>query len=92
MAWWNIWEQPLFGAKEEENDNIFTIINKQQYNKCEEAKGRWVLCVLHFFCLGFVLWWVLFYYTFFKPIKFFITKNLVITYKLNNNSEFLLQK
>jgi hypothetical protein len=36
-----------------------------------------------FFFLGFVLWWVPFFYIFVKPKKKFITKNLVITYKLN---------
>ncbi len=43
----------------------------------------WVLCFLLFFYLGFVLWWVLFFYVFAKPRKYFITKNLIITYKLS---------
>ncbi len=70
--------QPLSGAKEEDSDDNSTSINKQQNNEGEEAKGRWVLCFL-----GFVLWWVLLFYVFVKPRKFFITKNLIITYKLN---------
>jgi hypothetical protein len=39
--------------------------------------------------LGFVLWWVfLFFYVYVKPKKFFITKNLVITYKLSTIDDF----
>ncbi len=36
---------------------------------------------------GFVLWWGFLFYIFFKP-KFFTTKNLVITYKLNTIEGF----
>ncbi len=82
MAWWDIWEQPFSRANEEDSDDNNTNINMQQENKGEEAKGIWVLCFLLFFCLGFVLWWVLFL-GFHQALKVFITKNLVITYKLN---------
>jgi hypothetical protein len=60
----------------------------QQDNNGEEAKGVWVLCFLLFFCLGFVLWWVLFFYAFIKLRNFFITKNLIITYKLSKIKSF----
>jgi cytoskeletal protein RodZ len=61
--------QPLFRAKEEDSDNSTININRQQGNKGKEVKRIWVLCLLLFFCLGFVLWWV-FFYVFFKPRKF----------------------
>jgi hypothetical protein len=44
-----------------------------------------------FSSLGFVLWWV-FFRVFVKFRKFFITKNLVIIYKLNTINIFLLQR
>jgi hypothetical protein len=59
----------------------------QQENKGEEAKGRWVLCYFLFFCLSFVLWWV-FFLGFCQAYKVFITKNVVITYKLNTQKKF----
>ncbi len=40
-------------------------------------------CVILLFFGGFALCWVLFYMFFVKNIKFFITKILVIIYKLN---------
>jgi hypothetical protein len=58
----------------------------QQENKGEEAKGRWVLCSFLFFCLSFVLWWV-FFLGFCQAYKVFITKNVVITYKLNTQKK-----
>ncbi len=43
--------------------------------------------------LGFVLWWVFFsFYISFKPRKKFITKNLVITFKLNTIKIFLPER
>jgi hypothetical protein len=61
MEQWDIWEQPLSRAKEEDNDDNNTNINMQQDNKGEEAKGRWgFFFFLYFFCLGFLLQWVLF--------------------------------
>jgi hypothetical protein len=39
--------------------------------------------------LGFILWWVCFsLYIFVKPKRFFISKNLVITYKLSTIKSF----
>jgi hypothetical protein len=38
---------------EEDSDCINTNINKQQGNKGEEVKGRWVLCFLLFFYCDF---------------------------------------
>jgi hypothetical protein len=43
----------------------------QQDNEGEEAKRRWILCLLFFFYLGFVLWWVFSFYVFVKLRKFF---------------------
>ncbi len=65
-------------------------INWQQNNEGEKAKGRWVLCFLFFwvlFCGGS------FFFTFLSsPKKIFITKNPVITYKLNTIKVFLPQR
>ncbi len=74
-------------TKEDDDDN--TSITKQANNKGEKAKAGWAFCNLFF--LGFVLWWVLFFsfYVSFKPRKFFfITENLVITYKLSTIEGF----
>jgi hypothetical protein len=61
----------------------------QQNNEGEKANGGWVLCnflgVL--FCGG-----SLFSIFFVNPIKFFITKNLVITYKLSTIEGFCHKK
>lgn len=57
-AWWGIWKWPLFGTKEEDDDSNNIYINKQQNNKSEKVKGRWVF---YFFKLGFVLWWVFYF-------------------------------
>jgi len=58
----------------------------QQNNEGEKTKGRWVL---------WFFFWVLFYggsffffNVFVKPIDFFITNKLVITYKLNTIKGF----
>jgi hypothetical protein len=40
LTWWDIWEQPLFGAKEVDSDDSNTNMNRQQDNKGKEAKGR----------------------------------------------------
>jgi hypothetical protein len=39
-------------------------------NEGEEAQGRWVLCFLLFFFLGFVLWWVFFFMFLSSPESF----------------------
>ncbi len=49
--------------------------------KVKKVKGRWVLC--KFFWVLFCGGSFSFLYIFVKPKKFFISKNLVITYKLN---------
>ncbi len=61
-------------------------INMQQNNEGEKAKGGWVLCDVFWilFCGGSFF----FLYISIKPKKFFITKNLVITYKLNTIEGF----
>jgi len=47
MAWWGIWEQPLFGAKEEIDDYSSININMQQDKKVKKVRegGFCVLCV-----------------------------------------------
>jgi hypothetical protein len=45
-----------------------------------------------YFYLGFVWWWVFFSYAFIKPRNFFITKNLIITYKLSTIQSFYFKK
>jgi len=53
-------------------------------NKTTKVKRLRVdrFCVF-FFCLGFVLWRVLFFHTYVKLRKFSISKNLVIIFKLS---------
>jgi len=45
-----------------------------------------------FFCfsfvLSFVLWWVLYFYAFIKLRNFFISKNLIIIFKLSTIENF----
>jgi hypothetical protein len=56
-------------------------------NKTTKVKrlkeDRFCVLFLLLFCLGFVLWRVLFLYTFVKHRNFFISKILVIIFKLN---------
>ncbi len=76
-----------YGTKEEDCDDNNNNIIRQPNNEGEKAKGRWVLCNLFFrFC--FVVGPSFSLYVFVKPIKKFITKNLVITYKLSTIEGF----
>jgi hypothetical protein len=68
---------------EEDNDDNNTNINRQPNNEGEKVKGGWALCNLFFFnlfCDGFFFFLLCFYQA---QKKFFIIKNLVITYKLS---------
>jgi len=75
----------IFGAKEEHGDDNITNINMQQNNKGEEVK---VLCVCVCVCVWFCFVLGPFLYIFVKTRKFFITKNLVIIYKLSTIKGF----
>ncbi len=77
------YETTAFGTKEKDGDHNNTNINMQPNKEGEKAKGGWVLCNIFFgFC--FVAGQFFPFYVSAKPIKFFITKNLVIIYKLHN--------
>ncbi len=67
MAQWGVWEQPLFGAKEEIDDYNSTNINMQQDKKVKKVRegGFCVLCVCVCVC---------FLNVFIKPSKFFTIK------------------
>jgi hypothetical protein len=76
MARWGIWEQPIFGEKED-NDNNNTNINMQQHKKVKKLREG-----------GFCVFCFFFFNVFIKPKFFFITNNLVITYKLSTIEGF----
>jgi hypothetical protein len=54
---------PFSRTKEEDSDDSNISIHREQNNKGKDVKGRWVLCFLLFFCLGFVLLLVLSFLT-----------------------------
>jgi hypothetical protein len=56
--------------------------------KVKRPREEWFCIFLLFFFLGFVLWWVLFFYVFVKLKLFFITKNLLLILKLNTIESF----
>jgi hypothetical protein len=64
------------------------------YNKRTKVKrlreDRFCVFLL-FFCLGFVLWWVLFL-CFIKLKKIFSTKNVIIIFKLSTIDKFTTHK
>ncbi len=72
--------------EEEDDDDDNTSISKQENNEGEKVKGGWVLCNFFGFC--FVMGLFFPFTFFFKPKKFFIFKNLVITYKLSTLKGF----
>jgi len=73
---------------EEDSDDKNTNINRQQDNKGEETKGRWVFCFSVFVLFGFCFV-VGLSFMFLSSLKsFFVTKNLVITYKLSTIQSF----
>jgi hypothetical protein len=86
-----MWE-PLSGKEEEDSDNGNTNINKQQNNKGKEAKGRYVLCIYAFLLSEFCFVVGTFFYDLVKLRNFFITKNLVLVFKLSTRESFYYTK
>jgi len=76
-----------FGTKEEDGDDNNTNITCNQTRKVKTPREG-AFCVTFFFGFCFVAGHFFPFYVYVKPIKFFVTKNLVIIYKLSTIEGF----